>query len=138
MLTMNRFTARPSTAIGRSTTASDDSIRFERREFPPSAVYDAPQAIDQIDTATALQRFRSILVPVDGDQFGEHALPFALAVAQRRGESAVSACATAAPVCVRSASALRQHRPGLLLAAASSRLSQRSGEARQTRHVVGR
>ena len=43
-------------------------------------------ATERVDpTLTAPTRFRSILVPVDGSPFGEHALPLALGIARRAG-----------------------------------------------------
>lgn len=46
----------------------------------------APRENEELDLAmTPSSRYRSLLVPVDGSPFGEHALPLALGIARRAG-----------------------------------------------------
>jgi len=60
--------------VGGWAPAADGASRTER------------QALAEVERATAAPpRYRSLLVPVNGEPFGEHALPFALAIARRTG-----------------------------------------------------
>jgi nucleotide-binding universal stress UspA family protein len=77
-------------------TASDRWVGYSEGDpRPPARIYHPPEearfAAETEEAGLTLEppaRYRSLLVPLDGEGFGEHALPFALGIA-RRAEAAV-------------------------------------------------
>lgn len=66
-------------------SANTGSTAFVDLKFPSKAKNKFRTVGDVDPTVADAKRYRSVVVPIDGEMFSEHALPFALAIARRSG-----------------------------------------------------